>query len=98
MEFKTYLTDIEAAIRERDLTHEITLAFTEGSYNRTYDGEWTWRRGKLGARVMRGATPLEAVIEWLQGPNIDHNSKVVVGEDTSKSTAVQIIDTLRRGF
>jgi hypothetical protein len=47
---------------------------------------------------MRGATPLESVIEWLHGANVDHNSKVVIGEHTSKSTAVQIIDTLRRGF
>ncbi len=98
MEFKTYLTEIEAAIRERDVENEITLVYTDGSYNRTFDGEWTWRLGKFGARVLRGTTPLQSVIQWLNGANVDHSSKVVIGENTSKSAAKQIMETLRRGL
>ena len=98
MEFKTYLTKIEAAIRERDVKNEITLAFTDGSYNGTFDGEWTWRKGNLGARVMRGATPAQSIIQWLDGAHVDHSSKAVVGEDTHTSAATLIIDTLRRGL
>jgi|GEM_PF-4413481 hypothetical protein len=97
MHFKTYLAEIEAEIRERDVTNEITLEYTDGSYNRTFDGEWTWRLGKFGARVLRGTTPLQSVIQWLHGANVDHSSKAVVGENTSKITAKQIMDTLRRG-
>jgi hypothetical protein len=98
MEFKTYLGEIEAAIRERDATNEVTLAFTDGSYNRTFDGEWTWRLGKFGARVMRGTTPLQSVIQWLDGANVDHTSKAVVGEHTAASAALQIMSTLKRGI
>ena len=98
MEFKTYLGEIEAAIRERDVTNEVTLAFTDGSYNRTFDGEWTWRLGKFGARVMRGKTPLQSVIQWLDGANIDRTSKAVVGEHTATSAALQIMSTLKRGI
>ncbi len=98
MKFETYLAEIEAAIRERDVKNEITLAYTDGSYNRTFDGEWTWRKGRLGARVMRGATPVQSIIQWLDGANVDHSSKVVVGENTSMSAATQIIETLRRGL
>src|SRR5271170_3636726 len=98
MKFETYLAEIEAAIRERDVKNEITLAYTDGSYNRTFDGEWTWRKGRLGARVMRGATPVQSIIQWLDGANVDHSSKVVVGENTSTSAATQIIETLRRGL
>lgn len=98
MQFKTYLGEIEAAIRERDVTNEVTLAYTDGSYNRTFDGEWTWRLGKFGARVMRGATPLQSVIQWLDGANIDHTSKAAVGEDSVTSTALQIMSTLKRGL
>jgi hypothetical protein len=98
MQFKTYLTEIEAAIREHDVTNEITLVYTDGSYDRTFDGEWTWRRGTMGARVLRGKTPLQSVIQWLNGANVDHSSKVVIGENSSKSAAKQIVDTLRRGL
>jgi len=98
MEFKTYLTEIEAAIRERDVENEITLVYTDGSYNRTFDGEWTWRLGKFGARVLRGTTPLQSVIQWLNGANVDHSSKVVIGENASKNAAKQIMETLRRGL
>ncbi len=98
MKFETYLAEIEAAIRERDVKNEITLAYTDGSYNRTFDGEWTWRKGRLGARVMRGATPVQSVIQWLDGANVDHSSKAVIGENTSTSAATQIIETLRRGL
>ena len=98
MEFKTYLAEIEAAIRERDVTNEISLVYTDGSYNKTFDGEWTWRLGKFGARVLRGTTALQSVIQWLNGANVDHSSKVVIGENSSKSAAKQIVDTLRRGL
>lgn len=98
MSFKTFLAGIEAAIREHDVKGEIALAYTEGSYNRTYDGEWTWRLGKLGARVLQGATPLQSVIQWLDGPRIDHTSREAIGEDTAMGVAVRIIGGLRRGF
>jgi len=98
VEFKTYLTEIEAEIRERDVANEISLVYTDGSYNRTFDGEWTWRLGKFGARVLRGTTPLQSVIQWLNGANVDHSSKVLIGENTSKSAAKQIMETLRRGL
>jgi hypothetical protein len=98
MEFKTYLADIEAAIRERDVKNEITLAYTDGSYDRTFDGEWTWRKGRVGARVMRGATPVQSIIQWLDGASVDHTSKAVVGENTAVIAATQIIETLRRGL
>ena len=98
MEFKTYLAGIEAAIRERDVKNEITLAYTDGSYNRTFDGEWTWRKGRLGARVMRGAAPGQSIIQWLDGSNVDHSSKAVIGEKTPESAGTQIVEKLRRGF
>lgn len=99
MQFSTYLAEIEAAIRERGVPDsEISLAYTDGSYNRTYDGESVWRRGKVAARVLQGATPLQSVIQWLDGPTIDHSSKAVVGENATKGVAMEIIDRLRRGF
>jgi hypothetical protein len=98
MQFKTYLTEIEAAIRERDVTNEITLAYTDGSYDRTFDGEWTWRLGTMGARVMRGSTPLQSVIQWLNGANVDHSSKMIIGENTAATAAAQIMATLKRGL
>ncbi|HEY1727021.1 MAG TPA: hypothetical protein VGG22_01425 [Candidatus Baltobacteraceae bacterium] len=98
MDFKTYLAGIETAIRERDVKNEITLAYTDGSYNRTFDGEWTWRKGNLGARVMRGATPVQSIIQWLDGATVDHSSKAVIGENAPATVATQIIETLRRGL
>ena len=98
MQFKTYLDEIEATIRERDTANEFSLAHEDGSYNTTYDGEWLCMRGKLGARVIRGATPVQSVIQWLDGPRIDHSTKAVVGEGAPKTTALQIMATLRRGF
>jgi hypothetical protein len=98
MEFKAYLAGIEAAIRERDVKNEITLAYTDGSYNRTFDGEWTWRKGSLGARVVRGASPVQSIIQWLDGATVDHSSKAVIGENTPAIAATLIIETLRRGL
>ncbi|HTX03421.1 MAG TPA: hypothetical protein VMD07_07055 [Candidatus Acidoferrales bacterium] len=98
MEFKSYLAKIDEAIRERDVKNEITLAYTDGSYNRTFDGEWTWRKGRLGARVMRGATPVQSIIQWLDGATVDHSTKAIIGEDTHTSAATLIMETLRRGL
>jgi hypothetical protein len=98
MKFETYLAEIEAAIREHDTANEITLSYTDGSYNRTFDGESTWRLGKMGARVVRGATPLQSVIQWLDGANVDHSSKAVIGESTAVIAARQIVGKLKRGM
>lgn len=98
MQFKTYLDEIEATIREHDGANEFTLTHKDGSYNTTYDGEWICMRGKRGARVLRGATPAQSVIQWLDGPKMDHTSKCIVVESATKDTALQIMATLRRGY
>ncbi|MGH7660970.1 MAG: hypothetical protein ACRENA_08690 [Vulcanimicrobiaceae bacterium] len=98
MEFKAYLAEIDSAIREHDRTNEFSLAYADSSYNSTYDGEPIWMRGKLGARVLKGATPVQSIIQWLDGPKIDHMSKAIVGEHTSKDAAMEIMLRLRRGF
>lgn len=98
MLFKDFLAEIDSVIREHDRANEFSLAHADASYNTTYDGEWIWMRGKLGARVLRGATPLQSIIQWVDGPKIDHTSKAVVGENTSKDAALEIMTRLRRGF
>jgi hypothetical protein len=57
-----------------------------------------WSRGKVAARVIKGATPQKSVIQWLSGPTIDHSSSAVVAEDAPKGIAREIVERLRRGF
>ena len=98
MQIRAYAADVETAIREQGVgTEEIGLAHVDGSYNHTYDGESTWRRGRLAARLLKTMRKEELVIQWLHGANIDHSSPI--GEKhTPQSVARQIVATLRRGF
>jgi hypothetical protein len=97
MQIRAYAADVETAIREQGVdTEEIGLAYVDGSYNHTYDGESTWRRGHLAARILKKRKE-ELVIQWLHGANLDHSSPIA-GKDTPQSVARQIVATLRRGF